>query len=54
MIMRYWRGWATPENADAYERVAREEIFRVSPPRFPGYRGSYLRDGRSVRTSSSR
>lgn len=43
MIMRYWRGWATPQNADAYERVAREEVFPSFDARdLPGYRGSYL------------
>ncbi len=26
MICRYWRGWTTPENADAYEHLIRYEI----------------------------
>lgn len=26
MIIRIWRGWTTPENADAYEALLREEI----------------------------
>lgn len=26
MICRLWRGWATPDNAAAYERVVREEV----------------------------
>ena len=26
MICRLWRGWTTPENADAYERVVRGEV----------------------------
>ena len=26
MICRLWRGWTTPENADAYERVVRTEV----------------------------
>jgi hypothetical protein len=26
MICRLWRGWATPENADAYERIVRGEV----------------------------
>ncbi|MEY9860230.1 hypothetical protein ABH935_005867 [Catenulispora sp. GAS73] len=26
MIIRVWRGWTTPENADAYEALLREEI----------------------------
>ncbi|MDO9412416.1 MAG: antibiotic biosynthesis monooxygenase [Pseudolabrys sp.] len=27
MISRIWRGWTTPQNADAYEALLREEIF---------------------------
>ena len=27
MICRIWHGWTTPANADAYERLLREEIF---------------------------
>jgi antibiotic biosynthesis monooxygenase (ABM) superfamily enzyme len=43
MIMRYWRGWATPGNANAYERIAREEVLPSFAARdLPGYRGSYL------------
>ena len=26
MICRVWRGWTTPANADAYERVVRGEV----------------------------
>jgi hypothetical protein len=26
MIIRIWRGWTTPQNADAYEALLREEI----------------------------
>ncbi len=25
-ICRLWRGWTTPENADAYERIVRGEV----------------------------
>ncbi len=25
-ICRLWRGWTTPENADAYERIVRVEV----------------------------
>jgi antibiotic biosynthesis monooxygenase (ABM) superfamily enzyme len=43
MIMRYWRGWATPENADAYERIVHEEVLPSFAARdLAGYRGSYL------------
>lgn len=27
MIVRQWHGWTLPENAEAYERLLREEIF---------------------------
>jgi len=27
MIYRIWHGWTTPENANAYESLLREEIF---------------------------
>jgi hypothetical protein len=27
MISRIWHGWTTPENADKYEALLREEIF---------------------------
>lgn len=27
MISRIWHGWTTPSNADAYEKLLREEIF---------------------------
>jgi heme-degrading monooxygenase HmoA len=27
MISRIWHGWATPGNADLYERLLKEEIF---------------------------
>jgi heme-degrading monooxygenase HmoA len=27
MISRIWRGWTTPQNADAYEKLLRGEIF---------------------------
>ena len=25
-VCRLWRGWTTPENADAYERIVRDEV----------------------------
>ena len=28
MILRLWRGWTTPENADRYEELIRTAIFR--------------------------
>ena len=27
MISRIWHGWTTPENAEVYERMLKEEIF---------------------------
>jgi antibiotic biosynthesis monooxygenase (ABM) superfamily enzyme len=43
MIVRLWHGWTTPGNADAYERLLREEIFRgIARRAIPGYRGIEL------------
>jgi heme-degrading monooxygenase HmoA len=43
MIVRLWHGWTTPENADAYERLLREEIFRgIARREMAGYRGIEL------------
>lgn len=39
MICRLWRGWTTPENADAYERIVREEVIpRIEARLIPGFR----------------
>ena len=39
MICRLWRGWTTPENADAYERVVRGEVIPGIEARLiPGFR----------------
>jgi antibiotic biosynthesis monooxygenase (ABM) superfamily enzyme len=39
MICRLWRGWTTPENADAYERIVREEVIpRIETRLIPGFR----------------
>ena len=50
MIARLWRGVASGENADAYERLLRAEIL-PGIHRIDGYRGAYLlrreHDGRS-------
>jgi antibiotic biosynthesis monooxygenase (ABM) superfamily enzyme len=27
MILRLWHGWTRPENAEAYERLLKEEVF---------------------------
>jgi len=39
MICRQWRGWTTPENADAYERIVRGEVIPgIEARRIPGFR----------------
>jgi antibiotic biosynthesis monooxygenase (ABM) superfamily enzyme len=43
MIARLWHGYTRPADADAYERLLREEIFRAIASRaIPGYRGIEL------------
>lgn len=40
MICRLWHGWTTPANADAYERLLREEVFvGIASRGIPGFRG---------------
>lgn len=37
-ISRVWHGWTTPENADTYERLLREEIFEgILARKVPGF-----------------
>lgn len=39
MICRVWRGWTTPGNADAYERIVRGEVIPDIERRgIPGFR----------------
>jgi heme-degrading monooxygenase HmoA len=39
MICRLWRGWTSPENADAYERVVRGEVIPgIEALGIPGFR----------------
>jgi antibiotic biosynthesis monooxygenase (ABM) superfamily enzyme len=39
MICRLWRGWSTPENAEAYERVVRGEVIPgIEARKIPGFR----------------
>jgi len=39
MISRIWRGWTTPQNADAYENLLRSEIFPgIVERRIDGFR----------------
>ncbi|MCL4561578.1 MAG: antibiotic biosynthesis monooxygenase [Chloroflexi bacterium] len=43
MISRIWHGWTTPENADTYENLLKEEIFvGIHDRQIPGYRGIQL------------
>ena len=43
MIVRYWRGWTTPENADAYQRVVSETVLPgIAARNLEGYYGAYL------------
>jgi antibiotic biosynthesis monooxygenase (ABM) superfamily enzyme len=39
MISRIWFGWTTPQNADAYEKLLKSEIFpRIVERKIPGFR----------------
>lgn len=43
MISRIWHGWTTPENADRYEALLKDEIFVSFEERqIAGYRGIHL------------
>lgn len=43
MIVRIWHGWTTPENAEAYERLLREEVFTgIAARNIAGYLGIEL------------
>ena len=43
MICRIWHGWTAPAQADAYERLLREEIFHgIAARKIAGYRGIQL------------
>jgi heme-degrading monooxygenase HmoA len=43
MVARLWHGWTTAANADAYERLLREEIFPgIAAKGVAGYRGIQL------------
>lgn len=38
MICRVWRGWTTPGNAPAYERLVRDEVIPgIEARRIPGF-----------------
>src|SRR5947209_1482444 len=41
MIARMWKGWTTPENADAYEKLLQEVVY-PGLQQINGYRGGYI------------
>jgi hypothetical protein len=43
VITRIWRGWTTPENADAYQRIVSQEVLPgIQQRHLDGYHGAYL------------
>jgi heme-degrading monooxygenase HmoA len=43
MIARIWHGWTKPENADAYEKLLKDEILpAIAAKRVKGYEGIRL------------
>jgi antibiotic biosynthesis monooxygenase (ABM) superfamily enzyme len=43
MIARIWHGWTKPADAEAYEKMLRDEIFpSIAARRIEGYRGAEL------------
>ena len=43
MIIRVWHGWTSPDNADTYEALLKEEIFvGIENRRIPGFNGIQL------------
>jgi heme-degrading monooxygenase HmoA len=41
MIARHWRGWTTPENASAYQKLLSDAVL-PGLKRIYGYRGGYV------------
>ena len=38
-VCRLWRGWTTPENADAYEKIVRRDVIPgIESRKIPGFR----------------
>jgi antibiotic biosynthesis monooxygenase (ABM) superfamily enzyme len=52
MIARIWHGWTKPVDANAYEKLLRDEIFpSIAARKIEGYRGAELfvrQDGHEV------
>jgi antibiotic biosynthesis monooxygenase (ABM) superfamily enzyme len=43
VILRYWRGWTTPDNADAYHKIVSEQVLPgIAARQLDGYHGAYL------------
>jgi hypothetical protein len=43
VVARIWRGWTTPENADAYQRIVSQEVLPgIAARGLDGYHGAYL------------
>jgi len=43
MILRYWRGWTTRENAGAYREIVSDNVLpHIAGLGLAGYRGAYL------------
>jgi heme-degrading monooxygenase HmoA len=43
MICRIWRGWTTPQNANAYEEIVRSEVIpEIEAREIPGFRAIEL------------
>jgi hypothetical protein len=42
MILRQWRGWTTPQNAEAYEGIVKEVLASIATRELAGYHGAYL------------
>jgi hypothetical protein len=43
VIVRYWRGWTTPDNADAYQRIVTGTVLPgIAARNIEGYYGAYL------------
>ena len=43
MILRYWRGWTSPQNADSYQQIVSEQVLPgIAARHLDGYYGAYL------------
>jgi hypothetical protein len=43
MILRYWRGWTSPQNADLYQKIVSQHVLPgIAARGLDGYSGAYL------------